>query len=110
MSIEIVSEVTLLPTGMEPGDDNEPSFEVKVVYQGPYEGKRGGGYAVTHRGRQLARVARTWTYVARRDFRRWQYRWPDLESALEAAREEVDLVRFNGRTWAEWASLWGGAE
>lgn len=104
--IELITEVTLYPDGMEPGDSDAHVFALKVQYRGEYHGKHGGGYSVSHTSSELQRKSREWSFYVER-FRRWQYRWPDLESALEAAREEVNNVTVNGRTWAQWQEFHG---
>lgn len=102
MTTELITQVTLYPDGMDPDGVDAGVFAVIVKYCGPYQAKKGGGYSVEHLGNSLARKSRKWEHVWRKDFRRWQYRWPDLDSALEAAREVVNTVQVNGRTWAEY--------
>lgn len=103
--IEHISGYTIYPHGLTDLDDvNAPSFAVEIVWRGEYQGRSGGGWAVTRGRAQLltssVATGQKWDYPER--FRRWQYRFATFEEALAAARSVVDGVKINGRTWAEW--------
>lgn len=98
--VEFISQYTILPTGMKADDDQAYTFALTVTYRGPFTGRRGGGYAVEHGSRSLSRAGAWSLYVE--EFRRWQYRWATLDQAIAAAREQVDGIVVNGRTWAQW--------
>jgi len=101
--IERITEWTVLPTGMEDGDVNSLSFAVSVRWRGTYEGKKGGGWSISRAGSELSR-SRQWSHYVPR-FRRWQHRWATFEEAQAIAREVVDGVVMNGRTYAEWEAF-----
>lgn len=95
---EIISEYTILPTGMQPGDINAHVFAVKITYRGEPNGRSGGGYSINVAGQELSRAG-NWGFPQR--FQRWQYRWESFEEALDIARTVVDQFTVMGRTWAE---------
>lgn len=97
---EQVTEWQVLPTGLDPNSDNASSFAVVVKWRGVFNGKSGGGWSIAHCGSELSRGG-DWTFHVPR-FRRWQHRWETLEEAQQVARDVVDAVTVNGRTWAEW--------
>ncbi|MPV50069.1 hypothetical protein GCG21_08630 [Pseudactinotalea sp. HY160] len=98
----ITTKVLVLPEGMDAGDMDQSSFAVTVNWRGPYEGRSGGGYSVERTGLQFRRGALGEHPSVPERFRAWQYRWPDLDSALEAAREIVETTVVRGRTWVQW--------
>ena len=97
---EKVTKVTLIPDGMAWDDLNRHHFAVNVEWCGPFEGRHGGGYAIRHLGSELSTSGKWETTPAH--FRRWQFRWEHLDSALHTARAVVNELKVNGRTWAEW--------
>lgn len=99
MSTEYISEVTVLPEGMEQSDDEMRHFAVKAVWRGARQENGSGGFGVTDGFRWLSRAG-NWGHPERFQYR--QYRWETIEEALVAARAVVDHVRVNGKTWAEW--------
>lgn len=96
---EKVTRVTLIPDGMAWDDLNRLTFAVTVEWCGPFDGRRGGGYAIRHIGGELSKSGK-WE-VAPPRFRRWQFRWEHLDSALHMARAVVNELEVNGRTWAD---------
>lgn len=98
--VEIVSEYLVLPTGMTFDNDESSSFALRVQYRGEYAGKQGGGYRVSRGGsKELSRNGK-WGFPEH--FQRWQYRWETLDEAIAMAREAVDDVIVNGKTYAQW--------
>ncbi|MDI3330676.1 MAG: hypothetical protein QJR09_08070 [Micrococcus sp.] len=96
---ELITEYMILPTGMDPGDVNATMFAVHVKYRGQFNGRSGGGYSVNHLSSELSRAGK-WGLPQR--FQRWQYRWEAFWEAQDMARDVVDSLKVNGRTWAEW--------
>lgn len=108
MMSEIVTEVMVLPDGMEPGDIDASTFAVKVRWRGARTETGRGGYAVTtNSGRHLSHKGK-WRWEPEPFIQR-HYRWESLESALTTARAVVNDVRVNGRTWHEWRAQREGA-
>lgn len=97
--VEYIESYTLLPTGMAVDDWDAPSFATTVSYRGEFNGKSGGGWAVTQGARQLSRTL-NWGFPQK--FQRWQYRFKTFDEAVAAARSVADKRIVNGRTWAEW--------
>lgn len=103
MATVMVTDYLVLPDGCSPDDVDALSFGLVVHYCGTYRGKEGGGWGVFSggpRGFALAKKARTWAYPPR--FRVWQYRWENVEDALQAAREAVEDRTVGGRTYRQW--------
>jgi hypothetical protein len=97
---ELVTEIMILPDGMELDDPDVHSFALKVRWRG-VRGETGrGGYAVQRGESHLSHMGK-WRY-APEPFVQRHFRWADIESALASARAEVNHVTVNGRTWAEW--------
>lgn len=99
-----ITEVTLIPDGMEWSDYNLPTFSTKVVYRGTKE----DGidlYAVMHIGSELSRAG-NWAFHVPK-FKRKQYRWETFDEALQWAVKVANDVKVNGRTWAEWQQYHG---
>ena len=46
--LEQVTEWQVLPAGMADDDINAHSFAVTVKWRGPFNGKSGGGWGITH--------------------------------------------------------------
>lgn len=108
--VETVTEVTIYPDADAAGGDEGSHFEVRVTYRGAFNGKHGGGYSIDRHGRQLRRKSADdgdYVWASPERFRRWQYRWPDLESALATARRVVATVTCNGMTWDEYQQRTG---
>lgn len=102
--MEMITEVTLWPEGMGPGDPEASNFEVRVKWRGVQNEKKSmGGYAVEQGVSQLTRAG-TWIFTPQR-FQYHLCRWSTLEEALEAARNVVNYVTVNGKTWAEWRPI-----
>lgn len=97
---EIITEVMLLPDGMEPDDINAHTFAVTVRWRGARTDKGRGGYAVIHGNRHLSHRGK-WRWNPEPYLQR-HFRWEELDSALVTARSIVNEVRVNGCTWAEW--------
>ena len=97
---EIVTEVMVLPEGMDIDDDARSVFAVFVRWRGPRGDTGRGGYAVMHTNDHLSKRG-DW-----RDnpepFLQRHYRWETLEEALAAARKVVNTVRMMGMTFPEW--------
>lgn len=102
--IEIVTEVTILPTGMELDDIEMHHFAVKVVWRGPRTETGSGGYAVIKDGERHMSKQGKWRWNPEPFIRR-HYRWEHLEEALAAAREVVDTLTVTGRTFEQWLEL-----
>lgn len=98
--MELVTEVLVLPAGMELDDDERDSFALTVRWRGPRSETGRGGYAVMHGNRHLS-TAGNWRYNPEPRLQR-HYRWDTLEEALVVARAAVDTVTVARRTWAEW--------
>lgn len=105
---QLITEVTLIPDGMEWTDINCRAFSIRIVYRGHYV-KRGAEdqgemawYAVEHGPSSLSRAG-NWYFVIQ-NFQRWQYRF-ELSEAIEWAQREVNGIRVNGWTWAEWQEI-----
>lgn len=99
---ELVTEVMLLPDGMELDDIEVHSFAVFVRWRGARTETGRGGYAIMHGARHLSHKGK-WRY-APEPFLQRHFRWADLDSALTTARTVVNDVVVNGKTWAEWSS------
>lgn len=98
--VEEFTEWMVHPTGMGHNHEDARSFAIKVIWRGPYRGRSGGGWEVSHHGSSLSRKGKWESAVPR--FRRWQFRWESLADAQDVARKAVDSVRVNGKTWAQW--------
>lgn len=105
MSTEYVSEITLLPDGMEVGDDEQHAFAVKVVWRGARAENGSGGYGVSNGPSKWLSRAGKWGWPERFQYR--QYRWETLEEALAMARTVVNDVTVNRFTWAQWQEKFG---
>lgn len=107
--IEHLAAYSIYPQGLtDLSDINAPSFEVQVKWRGEHQGRSGGGWSVSRGPFDLLASSATseeprWDVPER--FRRWQYRFATFEDALAAARAVVDLVKVNGRTWAQWREI-----
>jgi hypothetical protein len=99
---EMITQIRILPDGADPDDTKTGVFAVTVNYRGTYQGRSGGGYSVEHCGAELSRRL-TWGWPQR--FQRWQYRWSTLDEALAVARNVVNTIKADGRTWAEWQEI-----
>lgn len=96
---ELVTEIMILPDGMEIGDEEAHSFALKVRWRGARSETGRGGYAVQHGDRHMSHTGK-WRWSPEPFIQR-HFRWVDIEAALAAARAEVNHVTVNGRTWAE---------
>jgi len=95
-----ITELIVLPDGVELGDDHESmEFGLRVAWRGQFRGRSGGGWSVEHLGNNLSRAG-NWGYPSR--FQRWQYRWETREEAVAAAVRAVETVTVGGRTRAQW--------
>ena len=102
-----ITEMTLIPDGMDWDDVNRPFFGVRVVYRGV--GPQGKDLYAVFSGPgdfQVLSRAGNWAFTPER-FRWRQYRWETLDEALLWARKSVNDVKVNGRTWAEWQRFHG---
>lgn len=97
---EIVTEIMVLPDGMEPDNFEAHSFAVMVRWRGARTETGRGGYAIIHGGRHLSHKG-VWRFNPE-PFVQRHFRWEWLGSALVTARAVVNDVKVNGRTWAEW--------
>ena len=97
---ERITEVLILPDGMDEADVNASTFGLRVAWRGVYTDTGRGGYAVIRGLSHLSRAGR-WRLQPEPRLQR-HYRWPDIETALDVARAAVNDVRVNGHTWAEW--------
>lgn len=97
---ELVTEIMILPDGMEIGSDEAHTFALRVRWRGARSETGRGGYAVQHGERHMSRQGK-WRWSPEPFIQR-HFRWNDIESALVSARAEVNHVTVNGRTWAEW--------
>lgn len=100
---ELITEVLVLPDGMDIADDEMRHFAVTVRWRGPRGDTGRGGYAVIHGSRHLS-TAGNWRFDPEPRLQR-HYRWDTLEEALAVARSVVTTVKVNGRTLAEWQAL-----
>lgn len=93
---------TVWPTGYDPEAQDEFLDEVSL-FTLAVEQRAPGRFAVTRNGRCLRNDGRQWEYESLPSSRPEQflalYRMP-LGEALELARQNVDLIKVNGRTWA----------
>ena len=97
---ELVTEVLVVPDGLDLDDPNLHHFALTVRWRGARGETGRGGYAVQHGNRHLSRAG-NWRFNPEPRLQR-HYRWADLDEALAVARDTVDTVKVNGRTWAEW--------
>lgn len=99
---EQATEWWVLPTGCTPASDpyEYPLFAARVVWKGPRTDTGRGGWAVLHLGSELSRAGKWKLNVA--PFQQHQYRWETFTEAQKAARDIVDGLVVNGRTWAQW--------
>jgi len=100
--LELVTEVMVLPEGMELDNDELHHFALRVEWRGVRGENGSGGYRVSDGFGDLSRAGK-WGHPQR--FQQHQYRWDTLEEALEMARKHVEGLKVNGRTWAEWQLL-----
>lgn len=105
---ELVTEIMVLPDGMEIGDEDAHSFALKVRWRGARSDSGRGGYAIQHGERHLSHQGK-WRWSPEPFIQR-HFRWATIESALVSARAEVDHGTVNGRTWAEWRKYFGERE
>lgn len=98
--MELVTEVLVLPDGMDLDDDERDTFALTVRWRGPRSETGRGGYAVMHGNRHLS-SAGNWRYNPEPRLQR-HYRWDSLDEALAVARGAVSTVKVAGRTWKEW--------
>lgn len=98
--MELVTEVLVLPDGMDLDDDERDTFALTVRWRGPRSATGRGGYAVMHGNRHLS-SAGNWRYNPEPRLQR-HYRWDRLDEALAVARDAVSTVKVAGRTWREW--------
>ncbi len=103
--LELVTEVLVLPDGMEIDDDERRDFALTVRWRGPRGDTGRGGYAVMHGNRHVSRKG-NWRYEPEPHLQR-HYRWENLDDAIALARSIVNTVKVHGRTWAEWGQ-WRG--
>lgn len=96
---------TIWPTGYSHTDQNAHEahhFTLTVEYRSP------GRYAVVRFRKCLSNDGLNWEYESLPSGREEQflenYRMP-LDRALELARQHVDQITVNGRTWAEWQAV-----
>lgn len=96
---EIVTEVLVLPDGMDLDDYERRTFAITVRWRGPRTDTKRGGYAIMHLNEHLSHRGK-WRYEPE-PFLQRHFRWDDLESALVTARSVVNTISVMGRTWAE---------
>lgn len=97
---ELITEVLILPDGMELDADDMRHFAVTVRWRGPRGETGRGGYAVMHGNRHYSRAG-NWRYDPEPRLQR-HYRWAELEDALTVARSIVNTVTVYKMTWAQW--------
>lgn len=100
MSTEFVSEITILPDGMEIGDDEQHVFAIKVVWRGARASNGSGGYGVSNGPSKWLSRRGKWGWPERFQYK--QYRWETIEEALAMARAAVNDIRVNRLTFAQW--------
>lgn len=103
MSAEIITEVMLLPDGMEADHINATTFAVFVRWRGAPTPTGRGGYAIMSGSQHLSHGGK-WRFSPQ-PFVQRHFRWRDLDSALVVARSFANSIKVNGRTWAEWQEL-----
>lgn len=97
---ELVTEVLVLPDGLDVADDEFRHFALTVRWRGARGETGRGGYAVMHGNRHLSRAG-NWRYDPEPRLQR-HYRWAELDDALAAARAVVNTLTVRGLTWADW--------
>ena len=105
---ELVTEVLVLPDGMELDDDDRNHFTLTVRWRGPHGETGRGGYAVQRGERHLSRGGK-WRFHPEPYLQR-HYRWETLDEAVAVARATVNDLRIYGRTWAEWKAARDAAD
>lgn len=102
-----ITEMTLIPDGMDWDYYDRPFYCVRVQYRGvgPDGKDRYGVFQGPGEYRVLSRAG-NWAFNPPR-FKWHQYRWETFDEALTWARSVVNDVQVNGRTWASWGDSRG---
>lgn len=100
MTTPVINEAIVFPTGVDPNNADAyyelGNFMIYVRWQGHH------GYVVERtRDERLSVKGRKWCYHVEKRNRRFYY-FPTFGEALQAAKEVVDDVLVNGKTWKEW--------
>lgn len=102
----IVTEILVLPEGMELDDYERRHWAIKIQWRGPYNTETGrGGYAIVAPSGEHLSKAGNWRYDPEPFIQR-HYRWEKSAGLIFRAKKAANEYRVMGKTWPEMVAFW----